>query len=354
MSNPPIIRTIQQQPFQQGDRVNYHLYMLDLQSDIANVFTPDANNLALWMNGLADDYQGYANAAAEAADGAVTANNAAQAAKSASETAIDAAVAAKNAAESAQANAATSANTASTAAGNATTAANNAELFKQAAAGSANAASNAAAGAASSAANAGSAAQAAAGSAAQAATSASSMPIIRLTKNQALIGSSGSAPTGWTAHPSCTLTNICNVGSEVPTGRHPIAQELLNYIGINHVMYFGLGFNIWRIGWTASTPYLMFQFLNLSNPLMTVAAYTKLESGQVGGCWAEGATNTWKLTGQQAFGGMMHQYWMLHPTPISSAGSLLFALPAAVTGKLNLSDPQQWALYPYIGDQQYD
>lgn len=247
-------------------------------------------------------------------------------------------------------NAATTASNAATAAA---VSASNAELFKQAAAGSANAASNAAAGAASSAANAGSAAQAAAGSAAQAATSASSMPIIRLTKNQALIGSSGSAPTGWTAHPSCTLTNICNVGSEVP--HHPIAQELLNYIGINHVMNFGLGFNIWRIAWTASTPYLMFQFLNLSNPLMTVAAYTKLESGQVAGCWAEGATNTWKLTGQQTMGGMMHQYWMLHPVTVNnSAGSLLFALPAAVTGKLNLNNPQQWALYPYIGDQQYD
>lgn len=247
------------------------------------------------------------------------------------------------------------ASSASNAAESANTSASNAELFKQAAASSANAASSSASGAASSAANAGSAAQAAAGSAAQAATSASSMPIIRLTKNQALIGSSGSAPTGWTAHPSCTLTNICNVGSESPSGRHPIAQELLNYIGINHVMYFGLGFNIWRIDWTASTPYLMFQFLNLSNPLMTVAAYTKLESGQVAGCWAEGATNTWKLTGQQAVGGMMHQYWMLHPTPVNnSAGSLLFALPAAVTGKLNLSNPQQWALYPYIGDQQYD
>lgn len=249
-------------------------------------------------------------------------------------------------------NAATTASNAATAAA---VSASNAELFKQAAAGSANAASNAASGAASSAANADSAAQAAAGSAAQAATIASGMPIIRLTKNQALIGSSGSAPTGWTAHPSCTLTNICNVGSGSPNDRHPIAQELLNYIGINNIVNFGLGFNIWRISWPAGTSFLMYQFLNLSNALMTVAAYTKLESGQVGGCWAEGATNTWKLTGQQAFGGMMHQYWMLHPTPVNGgAGSLLFALPAAVTGKLNLSSPQQWALYPYIGDQQYD
>jgi len=181
-------------------------------------------------------------------------------------------------------------------------------------------------------------------------------PIIRLTKNQALTGSSGSPPTGWYGHPNCTFENVCNVGSDAnPENRHPLAKELLDYIGIRNVAYFGRGFNIWRITWPAGTPSLMHQFLNLTNYLSTVAAYTKLESGAVFGAWADGATNTWKLTGQQTGGNMPHTYWMIHPYPVNNgAGSLLFALPAAVIGPVDLNNQQNWALYPYIGDTQYD
>lgn len=179
-------------------------------------------------------------------------------------------------------------------------------------------------------------------------------PIIRLTKNQALTGSSGSPPTGWYGHPSCTYENVCNIDSDAnPENRHPLAKELLDYIGIRNVVYFGKGFNIWRITWTAGTPYLMYQFLNLTNYLSTVAAYTKLESGAVFGDWADGATNTWKLTGQQTGGNMPHAFWRIHPCPANN-GSLLFALPAAVIGPVDLNNQQNWALYPYIGDTQYD
>ena len=180
--------------------------------------------------------------------------------------------------------------------------------------------------------------------------------IIRLTKNQALLGASGSPPTGWNAHPNCTFENVCNVGSDAnPENRHPLAKELLDYIGIRNVAYISKGFNIWRITWPAGTPYLMYQFLNLTNYLSTVAGYTKLESGAVVGDWGDGATNAWKLTGQQSGGNMPHTYWTLHPLSSNNgAGSLLFALPAAVIGPVDLNNQQNWALYPYIGDQQYD
>ena len=109
------------------------------------------------------------------------------------------------------------------------------------------------------------------------------------------------------------------------------------------------------MSWTANTPYLMYQFLNLTNYLSTVAAYTKIESGTVHSACAEGVTNTWKLTGQQEGGNMPHVYWILHPLPSNNgAGSLLFALPAAVIGPVDLNNQQNWALYPYIGDTQYD
>lgn len=181
-------------------------------------------------------------------------------------------------------------------------------------------------------------------------------PIIRLTKNQSLMGNSGSPPTGWSAHPNCIFENVCNVGSNAdPNTRHPFAQELLDSIGIKPVVSLGLGFNIWRISWPANTPYLMYQFLNCSNYTNTVAAYTKLESGSVSGAWAHGATaGEWKLTGQQTGGNMLHAYWMIHPIPSSAAGSLLFALPAAVIGVVDINDNKHWSLYPYIGDTQYD
>ena len=178
--------------------------------------------------------------------------------------------------------------------------------------------------------------------------------ILRLTKNQALLGSSGSPPTGWYAHSNCVFENICNIGSTEPSTRHPLAQELLTYIGLNDVVHFGLGFNIWRVSWPANTPYLMYQFLNLSNYFYTVAAYTKLEAGSVRGCWAEGAANSWKLTGQQTAGNMLHAYWMIHPIPSNAAGSLLFAVPAAVIGVVDIDNPRHWSIYPYVGDTQHD
>jgi hypothetical protein len=179
--------------------------------------------------------------------------------------------------------------------------------------------------------------------------------IIRLTKNQALLGDTGSPPTGWAAHPNCTFENVCNIGSNGnPASRHPIAKELLAFIGIENALYFGKGFNIWRVSWPANTPYLMYQYVHTSNFLTTTAAYTKLEAGSVSGVWADGIKNTWSLTGQQLGGNMPHTYCFIHPTPSSSAGSLLCALPAAVIGRVDLTEQQRWAMYPYIGDTQYD
>lgn len=179
--------------------------------------------------------------------------------------------------------------------------------------------------------------------------------ILRLTKNQALLGNSGGLPTGWAAHPNCTFENVCNIGSANPDSRHPIAQELLSLIGIKDVFHFGRGFNIWRISWPANTPYLMYQAVITSNYLTTVAAYTKLESGAIGGAWAEGATNEWRLTGMQVGGNMAHTYYMIHPVALyPTAGALLMALPAAVIGRADINDQQRWALYPYVGDTQYD
>lgn len=179
-------------------------------------------------------------------------------------------------------------------------------------------------------------------------------PIIRLTKNQALAGTTGSTPNDWAAHANCTFEKVCTVTTTTPNTRPVIARDLLTYIGIVNETYLFREFAIWRVTWPANTPYLMFQTVNLSNYITTCAAYTKVESGQVTGAWTTGADSTWKLTGEIASGNKPHWYWNIHPVPSTAAGSLLFALPAAVIGAVNLNDQQNWAIYPYIGDQQYD
>lgn len=183
----------------------------------------------------------------------------------------------------------------------------------------------------------------------------SEYPILRLSKNQYLSGDSGSPPTHWGAHPNCTFEKICTVyGAAQLANRHPESILLLETIKLPSPNgYIGKPFNIWRMRWTAETPYTMYQEVHMSNAITGCFAYTRLESGSISDHWARGAGPEWALTGQFYGGGDAGSWANCHPYPGSGAGSILFALPAVVIGKRS-ADDKIWGLYPYLGDAMYD
>lgn len=187
----------------------------------------------------------------------------------------------------------------------------------------------------------------------------SEYPILRLSVNQLLTGESGSPPTGWYAHPNCTFEKICTVYGKVQAeyqsiNRHPESLLLLEAINDPHRDYYiGQPFAIWRMRWTANTPHTLYQYAHMSNVLTGSFAYTKLESGAITGSWAQGISDQWSLTGQLYGGGKPGLYTNCHPHPDSTAGSLLFALPAVVVGKSSVAD-NIWGLYPFIGAKQFE
>ncbi len=110
--------------------------------------------------------------------------------------------------------------------------------------------------------------------------------------------------------------------------------------------------NIWRMDWVLTDhTYTMYQQVNAALSI-TEAAMTKLLSGSINGHWANGATNEWKLTGTH-YGLVSHRYSHIHPYRQSATGSMLFALPAAISGHLPLN-ASLWGTFPYIGDTQND
>lgn len=181
-------------------------------------------------------------------------------------------------------------------------------------------------------------------------------PYYRLTKNQLLTGTSGSVPTGWSTHPDCTFTLVQSVVETTEwNDRTEDERELLTLMGRTGEKNYFDTFNIWRMDWVDSDidnySYTMYQGVNGSTAV-SVAAFTKILSGDIVGYWADGATNQWKLTGNY-YGFNKHRYHHIHAHRQTPIGSVLIALPAAITGFINF-DPKTWGQFPYIGETQND
>ena len=179
-------------------------------------------------------------------------------------------------------------------------------------------------------------------------------PFYRITKNQLLTGTTGSVPSHWSSGggTSFTLVQSVNTGT-LWENRTAEEQALLTAIGRSGVQHFLRNFNIWKMEWSTPTPsHTMYQQVNLST-ITTVAAMVKLLSGSLSGHWAQGAVlNEWKLTGSH-YGRTNLAYTHCHPYRGSPTGSILFALPACVTGHVPIEDGV-WGEFPYIGDTQND
>jgi len=172
----------------------------------------------------------------------------------------------------------------------------------------------------------------------------------RLSKNQVLAGI-GAVPDFWSAYPGVNLTKAFTVSTGVLwANRTAEEQALLTAMGKANVQYIDVSFDVWRMAWTtpSSSNVTMYQYIPTSVAL-TVGAMVKLESGAISGAWAEGAVvGKWVNTGVH-YGANPAGYTHIHPFEGSNAGSLLVALPAAVTGFVDLT-AKQWGKFPYIGD----
>lgn len=178
---------------------------------------------------------------------------------------------------------------------------------------------------------------------------------LRLSANQRLLGA-GATPDGWLVEPSMTLAKVFTVNTDVLWANRGVEEKaLLTAMGLEGVRYINEAFDVWRMSWTTlpadpAFQYTLYQKV-VGSGAVTVAAMTKLESGSISNYWAEGAQlGAWKNTGQHVAGSPLG-YLHIHPMRASTAGSLLFALPAAVSGHVEL-DAKKWGQYPYIGNTQ--
>ncbi len=181
-------------------------------------------------------------------------------------------------------------------------------------------------------------------------------PYYRLSKNQRLTGTTGSVPDHWLSNSGCTYTLVQSVvDSTAWADRTNEERELLTAMGRAEQAYVYDEFHIWRLDWVMdendANPFTLYQAVNGVNAV-SVAAFTKILSGDIDGQWANGATNQWQLTGSH-LGFTQHKYHHIHGYPKTPTGSVLLALPAAIAGYINF-DPKTWGVFPYIGDGQND
>lgn len=175
-------------------------------------------------------------------------------------------------------------------------------------------------------------------------------PFWRISKNQMLSGN-GAIPDFWVTGSGATYTRIQTVAGSKPwADRTAEERGLLTAAGRQGADYLSASFEIWRVDWTTDTPsYLAYQSLNLP-PVSTVAAYTKLLAGNISDHWAHGAEiDQWKITGTHYHAPGNLYYTNCHPIRRSPTGSMLFALPAVVAGRVPI-ESGTWGLFPYLGD----
>jgi hypothetical protein len=181
---------------------------------------------------------------------------------------------------------------------------------------------------------------------------ASGSSVFRITTNQVLAGTeTGGVDTvnSWSVNPACGVTFkfMFKVDTNVVwTARTAEEQALLTAMGREGTQYIERAFNVYRMSWSSVCPWTMFQHVPMQ-PMLTTAAFTKLESGVIEGQWATGIKSTWGLSGTHilpGIGGYAHP----HPNTTTATGSILIAMPATVVGYVDLNRPINWGWFTYM------
>ncbi|OHU87812.1 MULTISPECIES: hypothetical protein [Pseudoalteromonas] len=190
----------------------------------------------------------------------------------------------------------------------------------------------------------------------------------RLTKNQALIpNDEGTFPKYWSGGfvKSAKVIETVTTGVE-PEQRSALAREFLQAINSDH-KYFANSFKIWELEYYPNRrgdnshvfSYLMYQYFRFSS-YTTIAAVVKHVKGLVPSkFWCHGlkAGEPAKLCGlNYGVSSTRNHYSHCHPyveggegKPETETGIIQVALPAVVTGDVDLSTGQ-WGQFPYLGD----
>ncbi|CAH9057600.1 hypothetical protein PSECIP111854_02031 [Pseudoalteromonas sp. CIP111854] len=189
----------------------------------------------------------------------------------------------------------------------------------------------------------------------------------RVTKNQALIPNDEETfPKFWQAGflKSAKVVETVITGTETEQ-RSALAREFLQAINSDR-KYFAGNFKIWELEYYPNRrgehsnqyAYLMYQYFRVPT-YMTIAAVVKHIKGVVpDNWWCHGlaAGEPAKLCGHTyGVGATRNVYSHCHPyvrgegKPETETGIIQVALPAVVTGDVDLSK-KQWGQFPYLGD----
>ncbi len=187
----------------------------------------------------------------------------------------------------------------------------------------------------------------------------------RLTRNQVLTPNTASTmPEFWSGGFVKTAKLIETVTTDVVANqRTPLAREFLQAINSDR-QYFAGSFNIWELEYYPnqrgddinSNAYIMYQYFRSSN-YYTVGAIVKHIKGIVpNSFWCHGleANKPAKLCGYNASLGGRNFYSLCHPyvpgggRPETETGIIQVALPAVVTGDVDLSNGD-WGQFAYLG-----
>lgn len=173
-------------------------------------------------------------------------------------------------------------------------------------------------------------------------------PFYRLTKNQRLLGTSGSPPDFWFSASGVEYTLVETVRANADwEDRTEIEKGVLTAIGSHGQKNIATSFNVWKMEWSdRNASYTLHPGQVKSQSYLSAIAVCKLLSGSINSFWAHGATNEWSITGL-SYSRLKSMYTHPHPYRGSDKGSMLFALPCVVAGKHHFKNH---GLHPYIGD----
>lgn len=188
----------------------------------------------------------------------------------------------------------------------------------------------------------------------------------RLTKNQALIPNADSTfPLSWSGGFVKNAKLIETVSSGVlPEQRSALAREFLQAIN-SDTQHFAKSFNIWELEYAPNRggenahryAFLMYQYFRKPTYVTTASVVKHIKGIVPDHWWCHGlkAGEPAKLCGLTLNVSTRNSYSHCHPyvrgegKPETETGIIQVALPAVVTGDVDLTK-KQWGQFAYLGD----
>lgn len=177
------------------------------------------------------------------------------------------------------------------------------------------------------------------------------LPRIIITKNQVLdTDLSTGLPKGLSVNANVTVTEYMTMSQEAvkPSEQIALLEQMEADMGadLRKYAFWRRPFKIVKISWINSPTWLAFpQAADDSsavsipvNTFITLGAFVKVLSGTIDGAWANNNQGgKWTFCNTKLTPSGFGSYMNLHPIPTSATGELLVALPAAITGHIDIA-----------------